>query len=69
MKKARIIALGILVLLVLVILFQNTEPVTATLLFWKMEAPAVVVFSGMFLSGAIVGAGGVLLYGKRRKQS
>jgi uncharacterized integral membrane protein len=51
----RKIALGVLVLLALIIIFQNMQVVTIQLLFWKIEMSRILLLFLCLLIGLVVG--------------
>lgn len=53
--KLKIAFAGILLVLVLVLIIQNQEPVSTEVLLWTLEAPRFALFASVFLMGIIVG--------------
>ncbi|TVR80717.1 MAG: LapA family protein [Chitinophagaceae bacterium] len=56
-RKENIYLIGGLVLLVLIIIItvQNTDPAEVKLLFWRFEFPLIIILLAMFLFGFIYG--------------
>lgn len=67
MRQLRIAALAALALLALVVVLQNTEPVTTRLLFFTFEAPAALLLFAVGLVGFVLGLAAALLGGRRRR--
>ncbi|MCH7504258.1 DUF1049 domain-containing protein [PVC group bacterium] len=61
-KKYGIIALAILLV---IIIFQNTEPVSLEILFWRITMSRILLYPLIFLIGLGVGWYG---FGKRNKK-
>ena len=59
--KAKVIAIGIISILVLIVFLQNTQLVDTRILFFTISAPRVIMLAGTFLLGLLVGALMVLL--------
>ncbi len=55
MKKPKTIVLLVLIVLFLVILLQNMSPVTLRLLFWRIEAPQIILIPVTMLLGFVIG--------------
>ena len=53
--KPRAIIIGVLVLLVLIILIQNTEVVTFNLLFWQIGMSRIIMLFLSLLVGFLIG--------------
>jgi uncharacterized integral membrane protein len=62
-KLAGILAL---VLLLLVIVFQNSEPVTVELFFWKLSMPGILLYPLIFFLGAAAGCVACIVYLKKK---
>lgn len=58
MSKPRLIAIGLLVLLVLVFVFQNSEVVAVKVLFWEFQMSRVIL---ILLATAVGFAAGFLV--------
>jgi len=56
MERLRLIGLGLLALLVLIVILQNTEPVDTGLLFFTFTMPRAFWLFGTFIAGFLVGA-------------
>lgn len=52
---AKQIIIWVLVILVLIIMIQNTRVVTVKLLFWNMSVAQIVIILGAFLLGLATG--------------
>lgn len=65
MKNWKLILIAVSLLLVAIIVFQNTGEVTTKLLFAKVVVPQAVLLIGTFAIGFAVG----VLYTLRRRQS
>jgi uncharacterized integral membrane protein len=66
MRRIRIATLVVLAVLVLIVLFQNTEPATFDVLFWRPQVPLALFFLGAFAAGALAGALAWHLLGRGR---
>ena len=55
MKKSKTIVLTVLIVLFLVVLFQNMSAVTLRLLFWRIEAPKIILIPVTMLLGFVIG--------------
>lgn len=54
-SKLKIALAGILLVIVLILVIQNQEPVRAEVLFWSAEAPGFALLAFVFLAGVVVG--------------
>lgn len=54
-SKLKIAFAAILLAVVLVLVYQNQEPITTEALLWTFEAPRFVVLAMVFLAGIVVG--------------
>ncbi len=61
MRRVKLMALLVLVVLALIVVFQNTAPVQIQLLFWRPEPPLIVLTLALLVVGFVVG----LLVGRR----
>jgi uncharacterized integral membrane protein len=64
MRLLKVFATFVLLVLALIVLFQNTDRVVFSVLFWRVEAPAMLMFAAMFLSGVAVGFAAPMLQRK-----
>ena len=65
-RKVRVISALILTVVVLIVGFQNSEPVSVNLLFWHFSMSKLMLIVGCFLLGGL--AGGILaLFAGRSK--
>ena len=55
MARPKIIVAGVLALLLLILVIQNTEVVTVTLLFWNFEMSRVILILLATMTGFICG--------------
>jgi uncharacterized integral membrane protein len=55
MSKPKIVSAVVLALLVLILVFQNTQVVTVAFLFWKFEMSRVILILLAVMSGFICG--------------
>jgi len=62
--KPRLLALGILLLVLIILVFQNSDVVTLHFLFWKISASQIIFFSAIAFVGGIAG----FLVGMKRKR-
>lgn len=46
---------GILLVIVLILVVQNQEPMSTEVLVWSVEAPAFVLLAFLFLAGVVTG--------------
>lgn len=54
-RKFKIAFAGILLVLVLVLVVQNQEPVSTEVLLWSFEAPRFALLASVLLAGIVVG--------------
>lgn len=54
-SKLKIALAGILLVMVLILVVQNQEPVSTEVLFWSVEAPGFALLAFVFLAGVLVG--------------
>ncbi len=66
MRRVRLAALLAVVVLVLIVLFQNTEPATFDVLFWRPQVPRALLVLGAFGAGAVAGMLALHLLGRGR---
>jgi len=69
MNKLKLIAIGILALLVVVVVLQNTQPVETKLLFLTLTMPNAALLFGTLIIGFAIGvltAGHIVSSAKRR---
>jgi len=69
MNKLKLIAIGVLALLVLVVVLQNRQAVETKLLFVTMTLPNAALLFGTFIIGFAIGvltAGHIVSIAKRR---
>jgi uncharacterized integral membrane protein len=64
--KVKIAAGVVLAVLVLIIMFQNTDPVRTMLLFWPVELPLIVLLLLMLAVGFVLGLVSATVRNKRR---
>ena len=62
-QKVRLYTFTGIALLAVIVIFQNTKPVTTDLLFWSLDMPRAALLSVTMLAGF---AGGVIWTGLRR---
>jgi len=67
MKKAKMIAIGVLVLLVAIVVLQNFEKIETKFLFVSVEMPLAILILVNTLIGAALGVLATLLLLSRRK--
>ena len=53
MYKAKNIALGIIILIIIIVLFQNAESARVDFLFWSFSASEFIVYIAFFILGII----------------
>ena len=51
----RFILAGILLVIVMILVIQNQEPMSTEVLVWSVEAPAFVLLAFLFLAGVVTG--------------
>lgn len=56
LRRAKLICVVVVAVLVLIVLFQNNEPASFDVLFWHPELPLVVLLLGVFATGGLMGA-------------
>jgi len=56
MYKAKNIALGIIILIIIIVLFQNAESARVDFLFWSFSASKFIVYISFFILGIISAA-------------
>lgn len=54
-RKFKIAFAGILLVLVLILVIQNQEPVSTEILLWSFDAPRFALLASVFLLGIVVG--------------
>lgn len=54
-SKLKFAVAGILLVIVLVLVIQNQEPVSTDILFWSVEAPGFALLAFVFLAGVVTG--------------
>lgn len=54
-SKLKLALAGILLVVVLILVVQNQEPVNTELLFWSVEAPRFALLALVFLAGVLTG--------------
>jgi uncharacterized integral membrane protein len=54
-SKLKIALAGILLVIVLILVIQNQEPVSTEVLFWSVEAPGFALLAFVFLAGIVLG--------------
>lgn len=64
--RVKLIIGAILAVLVVIIMFQNTEQVSTRLLFWNLTLPHVVLLLLMFVFGVVLGFVATTMRQKRR---
>jgi len=47
--------MAVLAILILVVIFQNTEPITTTVLFWDFPMPRIVLLVITLVVGIVLG--------------
>lgn len=67
LKKLKIAAVIIALILVGVVLLQNTESIETRILFMSITMPRALLIASAFLLGSAVGAVIAYLLGKKRK--
>jgi len=68
-KNAKTIILIVVLVLFLVILFQNMSAVTLKMLFWRIEAPQIILIPLTMLLGFVIGFAVAKLTGKGKKKA
>ena len=68
MKRPKLIFLVTLGVIVLILIFQNTEVTTINLLFWTLAMPRSLLLSLTFMMGALAGVIAVHLLKKKKAQ-
>ncbi len=53
--QPKIIIISIILILFLLIILQNTQPVTLTLFVWDITLPLILMLSTAFIAGLILG--------------
>ncbi len=66
--RPKLIVVLVLIALFLVILFQNIQPVTLRLFFWKVEMSQVILIPIIMAIGFVVGFIVSKLTGKKRRK-
>lgn len=64
--RIKIVLGALLGILVLIIMFQNTETVVTHLLFWQVHMPRFVLLGGMLVLGFVLGLVTMTLRRRRR---
>ncbi len=64
--QAKFVAVLVLVVLVLIVIFQNVGTYPFQLLFWELEVSVSAVMVGLLLVGVVVGMLAAHLLGRRR---
>lgn len=54
-RKLKIAFAGILLVLVLILVIQNQDPVSTEVLLWSFDAPRFALLASVFLVGIVVG--------------
>lgn len=68
MKQTKLIIISVLVIITLVLIIQNTQPVDTHILFFKITMPRAVLLFLMTLIGFVIGIFTVFHYIGKRKQ-
>lgn len=66
LRRAKLICVVVVAVLVVIVLFQNNKPATFEVLFWRPEVPLAVLLLGVFATGALMGAVVAHLLRRRR---
>ncbi len=53
--KVKVIIISVILILFLLIILQNTQPVTFTLFIWDITLPLILMLSTLFIAGLILG--------------
>lgn len=69
MERFKIISIGILALLGVIIILQNTEPVETKLLFLSITMPRAILLMGTTLIGFALGVLASFYFQRRRKMT
>lgn len=64
---AKLVAIGVVALLILIFILQNTESVQLTFLFWNFGFPLWLLFVLTLIFGVLVGMGGLAVLQRRRR--
>ena len=65
-EKAKLIGLIVLIVLVVIVVIKNSQQTTFWFFGWNVTMPKALMLFVIFVLGAIVGAGGFVLRGKRK---
>ena len=66
--KTKLIILGIIAVLVIIVLLQNSQVVTFRLFFWQISISQILLMPLTLLFGFAVGAAAVLLLSKKKQR-
>jgi len=55
MRKVKLVAIGVVAILTVIILFQNTDSVQARILFWGGRIPLALLMLLIFFLGFVIG--------------
>lgn len=64
--RVKIVVGIVLAVLAVIIMFQNTTPVNATILFWQRDVSLVVLLVAMLFIGFVLGMVSITMHKKRR---
>ena len=65
--KVKLSVVGVAVVLVLIVAFQNTDPMGVRILFWQLRMAKMAILAAVFVAGTIAGGLGTLAVRARRK--
>ena len=68
MNKTKLILIGVLIIIVAIIILQNTQSVDTKILFFTLTMPRAVLLLLMSLIGFVIGIFTVFHYISKRKQ-
>ncbi|MBN2181449.1 MAG: LapA family protein [Sedimentisphaerales bacterium] len=68
MKKFKIILIAVVLLLVLVVILQNTDPVNTKFLFWSFPLPRALLLFLTFMFGFIAGLLAVIRFERKTEK-
>jgi uncharacterized integral membrane protein len=54
-RTLKFVLAGILLVIVIILVVQNQEPMSTEVLVWSVEAPAFVLLAFLFLAGVVTG--------------
>jgi uncharacterized integral membrane protein len=67
-KSPKFITAAVLIVLFLILLIQNTQPVSVKIYFWQISMPQIVLIALALLIGFIAGYGVTVMTGRWRKR-